>query len=155
MSIALTVTLRPSVKLHIVAILFSLVILFVGIYLCATGDASHYWHYLSGTFSVIVAISCYLKIRSLNRKTWRIAVNDHGEFQCTCLNYRSTQRKSAISSPYVLASGTTLWSNLLFLRLKGRDSNTLINLMIFSDALNKDEFRQISIACRWVVRQPR
>jgi toxin CptA len=153
MSIALTVTLHPSRKLHILAISFSLLILIVGIWVSCTGNVSIFWRLCIALVCFGMSIVNFIHVQSANQKNWHITISEQGEFQCQPFFYATKQGKSSTMRPYLLASGTTLWSDVLFLRLKAQDSDTVISLMIFSDALNKDEFRRISIACRWLIQQ--
>lgn len=152
MSIALTVGLIPSKKLHLLAILFSILIIFIGTYIGNIEPLPIHWRAFLTIICFIASIINYLHIRSLNRKKWRIAVNRQGEFRCQLMMSDDESHDFGSLCPYFLIAGTTIWSGILFLRLQSCEGDAAINLVIFSDALNKDEFRRMSIACRWIVK---
>ena len=50
-----------------------------------------------------------------------------------------------------MVPGSVIWPQMLLLRLRTLGDDNMINLMILSDAVSTDEFRRLSIACRWIV----
>jgi len=152
MSIALSVVIHPSKTLHLLAIFFSFLLAFIGIYMAWPGTLTIFWRTVFALICLITSLSNFHHSRRLSRKKWRIAINQQGEFRCQILTLSNKSKDLQSCPPYFLTSGTTLWSGVLFLRLRRAQANTAINLLIFSDALNKDEFRRMSIACRWIVK---
>jgi toxin CptA len=152
MSIALTVVLRPSKILQISAIFFSVLLVFIVIHVGR--DASLPLHFrLALTFLCLVSSSAIiLYIRIYIKKQWHIAISGQGEFRCRLKTNALESKRTQVLHPYCLTSGTTLWSQMLFLRLRRLDNDDMINLVIPSDALDKDEFRRLSVACRWIAR---
>lgn len=51
-----------------------------------------------------------------------------------------------------LMSNSTLWPNMLLLRLQGDGGRATI-LPILPDCVDSDSFRAISVACRWIAAQ--
>ncbi|WP_158590398.1 flagellar hook-length control protein [Noviherbaspirillum cavernae] len=53
------------------------------------------------------------------------------------------------SVPVRLLQDSTLWSQLLLLRLQ-TDNGTVVVVSILPDCVSRDEFRALSVACRWI-----
>jgi len=142
MSIAISVVLKPSKILRFCAILFAFLLLFIGIYIGSLKTLP-----LLNQF-VLIAICCFAACRSFlyNQKiaktSWRINIDGQGQLRC--------QSNAQADAVFELAAGTTLWTQALFLRLHNQEKNVKINIVILSDALSKDEFRRLSVACKWI-----
>ncbi|WP_133166926.1 hypothetical protein [Solimicrobium silvestre] len=88
------------------------------------------------------------------KKIWHIAIDGKGQLRCLPVSSSAitpTNREFFESNPFYLMSGTTLWARVLFLRLHCLEDDVMINLVILSDALSRDEFRRLSVACKWIV----
>ncbi len=153
MSLALTATAYPSKKLRKYAILFSLLLILVGVFIA---ELPH----LSVLARVVLATACfavsglnYFKINRLQQCVWQITIDSKGEIHCRRGDFcpRSLKINHVYpSNPYQLMHGTTLWHRTLFLRLRRLNDDEMINLVILSDALTHDEFRRLAIACHWI-----
>lgn len=51
-----------------------------------------------------------------------------------------------------LLDGTTIWPNLLLLRLRRPDGKS-ISIPIMPDSVSRESFRALSVACRWLARR--
>ena len=86
-------------------------------------------------------------------KRWHISISGQGRFHCTLPGEQPDDLIDVgpdDSHSFELAAGSILWSGLLILRLKRFDDDNMINLVVLSDAVSEDEFRRLSVACRWI-----
>lgn len=150
MSIALSVVLRPSKIVQILAILFSLMLIFIAVYVAIGLAIPLFWRIFLHLICLCTSGVLWFNVRARNAKRWQIDVNDQGNIFCRSQSSVETQQTLQTSALHALVAGTTLWSDALFLRLRCVESARVINLMIFSDALSKEEFRRLSLACRWI-----
>jgi toxin CptA len=148
MSIAISVVTRPSQILRFCLISFALFLLSIGLYIGALKNISLI------NQSILIALCCFAAWRSLayNQKiaqtSWRISIGGQGQLHCQ----PAAQADDVFNNqPCQLLAGSTLWTHALFLRLHNPEENVRINLVILSDALSRDEFRRLSIACKWIV----
>ena len=151
MPIALSLVLHPSKKLQILALLFSVILLLVGI---ATGYASSFSSSLRIVVAALLVVSALVicwHVKTELQKHWAISITEHGEFHCHLLSAHTEAFAQDGSEIRQLADGTVLWPKILFLRLQRLKDDNMINLVVLSDALSEDEFRRLSIACRWIV----
>ncbi|MET3107193.1 toxin CptA [Oxalobacteraceae bacterium GrIS 2.11] len=155
MSIALSIVLRPSRKLHVIAILFSIQLVLIGIYLGCQTSISLYYRFPLACLCMLVSFGNFINIHEYVKKIWHIHVSNQGEIRCDVKSLCIDAHDNGGESHYVLNEGCTLWSNILFLRLRSLNSDSKINLVILSDSLNNDEFRRLSLACRWLAQQVR
>lgn len=143
MSIAISVVLHPSKILRFCTLTFALFLLFLGIYIGTLKSLP------IANQSILIALCCFAAWRSflysqkIAQTSWRIHIDGQGQLRC--------QQADSDSDPFNLVAGTTLWTHALFLRLHHREKNMKINLVVLSDALSKDEFRRLSVACKWII----
>jgi hypothetical protein len=152
MSIALTVVLRSSKMLQVFAIFFSILLMATAIHVGCNVSLAMYLRIVLSLICLTASLANIFCIDSYLKKQWHIAISGQGEFRCSLSANFLEPGKMHLLQSYYLAGGTTLWSKMLFLRLRGLNDDDKINLVIPSDALNKDEFRRLSIACRWIVK---
>ena len=156
MSIALSVVLHSSKKLQILAILFSLFLALVGIYIGSSASLPVFVRTLLGATCVVISVANFLRFNATLKKHWHIAIDGQGIFRCLQLSGKigDPGRSDLLATPsYYLATGTVLWSQLLILRLRRLEDDNMINLMVLSDSVNADEFRRLAVACHWVAGQ--
>lgn len=156
MSIAISAVIRPS-RL----ILFSMLVMGLGTFsfgiLVGTG-----W---IGNFSIhgrlVIAFVCIgsalfsIFHHFRTRKTLRIDISGIGQIRL--LEYTEVARSFAMwqrvteksEEEYQMMEGSTLWPNLLFLRLKSSDGR-VEKISILPDSVMPDEFRALSIAFCWI-----
>jgi len=150
MSIAIAVVLRPSKKLQILAILFSILWGLVAVYL-------GYVTSIAFQFRAVLVLACFT-VFLFNLKylygtltnCWHLSISGQGEFHCALISNQRPDQLNVESYPYKLAAGSILWSRMLILRLKRFNDDNMINLVVLSDAVSDDEFRRLAIACRWI-----
>jgi len=148
MSIAISVILHPSKTMRFCVISFSLFLLFIGIYIGKLTTLP-----VLNQFALI-AICCFAAWRSflysqkIAQASWRIHIDGQGKLRC-----QPTEEVGDVlnKNPLTIMAGTTLWTNALFLRLHNREKNIRLNLVVLPDALSKNEFRRLSVACRWII----
>lgn len=148
MSIAISVVLRPSKIVRFCTISFALCLLFIGIYIGSQNTIP-----VLNKF-VLIATCCFAAWRSFlySHKTaqtsWRIHIDGRGKLRC-----QSTAKAGDVlkGNPLNIMAGTTLWTSALFLRLHNREENIQLNLVVLPDALSNNEFRRLSVACRWII----
>ncbi len=157
MSIAITVVLRSSKLLHASTLFFSLFLALIGIYLGSLKIFSLLVQFVFVVFCFYAAWRSFLYGHNLTKAKWHISIDGQGHFRCQSSIFKLNA--SAVNFPddvspdgvlFNLVAGTTLWANALFLCLRNQGGET-INLIIFPDALDKGEFRRLSIACKWIV----
>lgn len=156
MSIDLSVVIHPSKKLQILAMLFSICLILIGIHLACFSFIPIYLKIIFATSCFIAALFNFFVTKAASRNRWRVLINGRGEIRCqriTGSGEPSSNSDVFFKQSCYLVSGTVIWSQLLLLRLRTLDDDNMINLMILSDAVSSDEFRRLSIACRWIVAQ--
>lgn len=144
MSIAISVVLRPSKILRYCTIFFSFLLLSIGVYI---GSLDHLSLLERSAFIAVCTFAAWLSFIYAQRhaKTqWHLNIDGKGQLHCQA-------DSSAESRPFKLVTGTTLWAQALFLRLHNSEDNLQMNLVILPDALSKDEFRRLLVACKWII----
>jgi len=152
MSIALSVFVYPSKKLQILAISFSIFLLFIGVYVFVLNTLPLAVRLFLSALCWMVGLFNYVQTRAYSKRWVDLALNDLGEFdiQINCSASQSEERKT--KHRYRLATGSTLWPGILFLCLRRADGAGALNLVIPSDSLSKKSFRNLSLSCRWIVK---
>ena len=109
----------------------------------------------------IIAGSCLVAALSgfywaaQTRKTFRIDISDIGQIRLE--EYIGAGRFSSLAEAakgnvVSLLPDSALWPHFLLLRLRGED-NQITVLPILRDCVGSEEFRALSIACRWIAAQ--
>lgn len=152
MSLAVDVTTSPSKKLQVLAISFSSFIVFTGIYLCWFGTEF-------GLLRLAIGLSCsalgatnLLRAWLNPQPSWQIVISAQGQISCRRITRIVTQVIPDFV-PVTLSQKSILHHSVLFLHFKKTNDNNMINLMVISDALSRDEFRRLSIACHWLLQR--
>ncbi|MCD6026851.1 MAG: flagellar hook-length control protein [Solimicrobium sp.] len=162
MSIAISVVLPPSRIVLSCTILFSFLLLFIGIYTSALKDLSILSRVALMMICSFAVWRVFVYHKKIAKLSWRINIDGQGQLRChsnVCSNsFQSLSSSAKVSQyhleggkPLKLMAGTTLWTRMLFLRLQDTKESTIIHLIILPDDLSKDEFRRLSVACRWIV----
>ena len=116
---------------------------------------------LSKPLSLLISGSCILAAVSSfyrtgrKRKTFRIDISDIGQIRLeeyTGSGKFSWRAEGAKSNMVNLMPDSTIWTHLLLLRLRGEDDQIKV-LPILRDCVDDDDFRRLSIACRWIAVQ--
>ena len=152
MSIALSVVLHPSKKLQILAILFSACLFLIGVYFASCATLPLYLRLFLLSCCLLASLVNYLINKRNAKLTRTVLISGQGDLRIISGQTGSTP-KSSDNQIYVMSPGTVLWPRLLVLRLRRLEDDNMINLMVPFDAVSQDEFRRLSIACRWIVAQ--
>lgn len=156
MSIAVSAVVRPSRSLLIaVGSMCAAVALSAGmIGLSKIGELATYLRLLvAGSCIFAVFFGFYWAARA--RKTFRIDISDIGQIRLE--EYIGAGRFSSLAEAakgnvVKLMPDSTIWSHMLLLQLRGED-NQITVLPILRDCVGFDDFRMLSIACRWIAAQ--
>jgi hypothetical protein len=116
---------------------------------------------ISSLFQTVVACTCALLACwtftrfAANRKSLHIDISGIGQIRLAEHNeLAAVPAGDANQSPVFgdvlqLKAASTLWSHLLLLRLQDTDQKVSI-LPILPDCMSADNFRALSVACRWI-----
>ena len=149
---AVTVTTSASKKLQVLAISFSFSIILLGFYLGFLGTGTQVLRWASGLVCVVLGGIHLIGSGLDDQPRWQIAISAQG--QITCHRIESSISTLATDSDLVtLSAGSILHHSVLFLHFKKTNDNNVINLMVLSDALSRNEFRLLSIACHCLLRR--
>lgn len=156
MSIAVSAVVLPSRFL-----LAAVGVMCIGIALCAGLIGAGHIGALSKPIRLLIAGSCIFAAFSgfywtaRTRKTFRIDISDIGQIRLeeyTGSGKFSSLAERAKSNMVNLMPDSTIWTHLLLLRLRGEDDQIKV-LPILRDCVDDDDFRRLSIACRWIAVQ--
>ena len=149
MSIAVTAVIRPSLRISIATHILCIVILLAGI---AVGYGA------MGSFSpsgriLIAAISIpasFLAIILFRRREFpvRLEILDSGEIWLARMETNSDKMDFG-RQRVELTGDTTLWPNLMILRLRAEDGRVLV-VRVLPDTVSAQEYRALSVALRWI-----
>lgn len=152
MSIALTVTVRPSRYLLVaMSILFGLGLLVA--FLAWKADPQQY----SPSLRIGLAISCVvMSITAFGqffyqRKTWTIDIFGNGKIQLrehTSTHTPNPASKRASSEVQLLAQ-STLWPLALLLHFSDKSQRTT-SIVVLRDSLDPEGFRGLAVVCHWL-----
>ncbi|RJX32596.1 MAG: flagellar hook-length control protein [Oxalobacter sp.] len=150
MSIALSATIRPS--RHLTIALWGMSLVVMGGVLITLFELSGKFSFDAKMITTVasllgVGIGCYRFHR--RQRIWCIAISGTGHIR---LGFpKSAQYKEeAGSKVFKMMPHATLWHNMLLLRLRAEDGQT-ISLRILPDSVTAEEFRALSVALRWIV----
>jgi len=118
------------------------------------GEMPNYARVLTaGSCALVTFFAFYWAIKT--RKTFRIDISDIGQIRLE--EYIGTGDTSSLANVaggkvLELLPDSTIWTHILLLRLRTED-NQIIILPILRDCVEKDAYRLLSIACRWIAAQ--
>lgn len=158
MSIAVSAIVRPSRLLLAMTSFVAGLVAAISILVCVgyVGDASLGLRLSVGPATFFLALfGFYHGIRS--RKTIQLDISGTGLIRVAEIDPGGACMDT--NWPHVGSSGeavrlmknSTLWPNLLLLRLHSNQGT--ITVPILPDSLPKDSFRALSVACRWIAAQ--
>ena len=160
MSIAVSVLLAPSQFLYRSLAAFAVVVFIAGGYIALFDVIPGVIRFSLLTLCWIASVRLFSCFRKLTNVFWQVDINMLGHVRCVsrCRAEISSGQISAsipsvssVYSRYYEIRQATLWANGLFLRLHHADHGESITLLVLPDMLAGDEFRRLSIACRWIV----
>jgi hypothetical protein len=156
MSIAVSAEIRPSVLLRWLSFCFG-VALGVSAFLlwqAGQGEVGD----VRPTLAIVCAITSlrFILFPSSTRKSFRIDVTGTGQILLTdtegALLAQARHSDLGRSEVVQLLGDSTLWSSFMLLRLRA-ESGRITELTILPDCMDREAYRALSIACRWVAAQ--
>jgi len=156
MSIALSVVVHPSRNLQIIAGLFSTCLIVVAASLAGSASIQLSLRLVLVAVCLATAIFNFFALRTVAGRKWQLQIGAAGGIHCNPLPLPDEvlhDSGSPINKVYYLAPGTVIWPHLLIIRLRRLNDDNMINLVVLSDAVGKDDFRRLAIACRWIIAQ--
>lgn len=159
MSIAVSAVVQPSRILFWVTAGMSLVVALIGILIAAglVGDSPLVIRMNAGSACIFLAYWAYNRAAT-NKKSLHIDISGIGQIRLAEHNeLAAVLAGGAKQSPVFgevlqLHASTTLWPFLLLLRLQSTDQKVK-TLPILPDCVGANNFRALSVACRWIATQ--
>lgn len=156
MSIAVSAVVRPSKLLFTLTTSMCLVVVLIGMMIAMgwVGDLSLLFRLIAVSISIFIACCAFSRLAT-NRKSLHIDISDIGQIRLAEHNELAAVLAGGASQPPIfgevlqLQRSSTLWSNLLLLRLQNLDQKVK-TLPILPDCVGSDSFRALSTACRWI-----
>lgn len=153
-SIALSVVVRPSLRLSVLVLLMACALLTSAVRLYSTADTAF-----------ALALSCICAIAGsalglfplLRRNSCRLDVTGIGQIRLVDTSREADagmdDRSTCGGEVVQLLTDSTFWSSLMVLRLQS-GSGRVAALVILPDSMDCRAFHALSVACRWIaVRQ--
>jgi toxin CptA len=156
MSIAVSAVVQPSRLLFAMVSTMSLFVVAIGLAIGTgqLGTLSFLPRVLLAAFSVFLGVfGFYHCVRQ--RKILHIDISGVGQLRvrevgpartCAATNWPHVDRHGEVVG---LLSDSTIWTPLLLLRLQD-DSVKITTVPIFRDCVSPENFRALSVACRWI-----
>ena len=154
MSIAVSVVVRPSKMLLALRLCLSAGVLGIGVaigmgLIGENALSLRLWMAVACLSLAIYAAVCAVR----DKKSRLIDISGNGQIRLAD-TVVGAQPSTTGSMLVELMADSTLWSNLLLLRLQTED-HQIINLLILPDRVDRDSLRALSVACRWIASHPR
>ena len=153
MSIAVSVVLRPSRILFACTLGMCAGVLAIGLAISVSAIGE-----IAMPIRLILAFACmfaaiFAAIHAFrDKKSHLIDISENGQIRLT-EDVVGAQPSTASTVLVELMAGSTLWPNLLLLRLQTEDRRT-ISLRILPDSVDQDGMRALSVALRWIASRP-
>jgi hypothetical protein len=150
MSIAVSAVVKPSRLLHAMVWGMCLCVVFSGAMLGASQAG-----YLAPWVRIFIGCACALIAAvhffqfTYRRKAYSVDISGLGQIRLTEIRKPSKILQENDSTVVCLGRGSTLWPNMLLLRLKSESQRVTV-VPIFRDSVSAGDFRKISVACRWI-----
>ncbi|WP_034292070.1 protein YgfX [Herbaspirillum sp. RV1423] len=153
MSIAVSADIKPSRLLLIVMAAAAIVVALIGVIFAfaLVGQLSFVFRISLAAACVVTAtLAFWLVLR--NRKAVWLHISGTGQIRL--VEHHATVRVKAGSQVMSgglaqLLAGSTVWPNLLLLRLK-LENGRVRTIPVLPDSVPKETFRALQVACRWV-----
>lgn len=146
--IAIAAVLKPSKTMRLCATLFAILLLIIGAYIGCLKTPNPLNQYAFTAICFFAAWRIYLYQQQIAKTAWHMNIDGQGQLRCQSKPFSS---QALDSNPLKLGAGTTLWARALFLRIYNQKEKVTHNLIVFPDMISKDEFRRLSVACRWII----
>ncbi len=154
MSIAMSALVRPSRLLSALAMMMGLVLLTATALLERAADAPLH-HALAITCAIASIAVVLFPLR--RRKAFRVDVTGTGQIRLADTSSTAATEPIDVSAGngevVQLLRSSTFWSSLMLLRLQS-GAGRITDLIIFPDSMDREAFRALSTACRWIAASP-
>ncbi len=159
MSIAVSAVVKPSRSLLAMVGGMCVGIMFIGV--VADMEQIGDWPLLSRVAMVgvcfFIALQGFYRIAK-NRRTRHIDISGTGQIRLSEYRGLAGAFSENIGNEHAdgvvhLMANSTLWPNLLLLRLR-TDDGRICMLPILRDSVAANDFRSLSVACRWIAAHP-
>lgn len=151
MSIAVSVLVLPSKRLFVLvsALTVSGTLISILVGLGFIGRLLPVVSMMLGVFGLLLSVGAWLRYRRTMQPV-RIIISGSGQISIVEM-LPNAPVVDTIEVPVAaqLLSGSTLWANLLLLRLQMRNGRTK-SVVILADCVPENVFRATSVACRWI-----
>ena len=155
MSIAVSVIIRPSRALMLCVTAFACCLLTVAalLWVQLAGNIPDHDRWILSAVCAKSAIALFL-LSYARRNTYRLDLSGSGQIRLTQYKASATARENADGSGEVvhLIGDSTLWPMLMLLRLQLPSGRVLV-VSVLPDSLERDAFRVVYVACRWIAAQ--
>jgi toxin CptA len=164
MSIACAVRIAPSAGLLATMVLFCGAVAAGALSMAwpdGTGDG---WRRAAAVASVLPVSTAFWRFLHARRRhgSWLLVISEAATMTLTPQPGRAKRAPGVVAgaahepakaTPVRLLEGSTIWPNLLVLRLES-DGGRRIDLVILPDCLEARAMRRLAVACRWIAAQP-
>jgi len=157
MSIATSVLVRPSRSLFLMVAAMCAMTMSIGltVLFAPLGELPQAMRFAAAVFTFFLAFFGFYHT-ARNRKALQLDISGTGQIRITEKTARA-RTCQAENWPHVTERGmpvrllkdSTIWSNLLLLRLQAETGETTV-VPILPDSVSRDGFRALSVACRWI-----
>jgi toxin CptA len=160
MTIAVSAVVKSSKILQSAVCIYCILILLIAslIGMGKVGDLSFSVRWIISLVLIFLAMLA-LSTVFLRRKTFHIDISGIGQIRLKedsgigGLRRQREEHKNGNSSHLVqLRKDSTIWPYLLLLRLRAEDRR-IHTLVILPDCMDRQAFRTLAIACRWIAAQ--
>lgn len=144
MSIALSVCVRPAVRLRLASVVLSLCALAAGLALAVARGGDFLGAPAGACASALAGLACLLRpVQGGMRR--RLDISAVGQIRLTV--YQHMGEGAAVSCGASLLPGSTLWPGFLLLRLRLEGGAVLV-LVLWRGNVGGAAFRSLAVACR-------
>lgn len=153
MSIAVSADIKPSRLLLILMAVASVIVAFIGVIFAfaLVGQLSFIFRMALAAVCVLAAALAFWLVLQNRKAVW---LHISGTGQIRLVEHHAVARAKTGSQVMrggvaQLLAGSTVWPNLLLLRLR-LDNGRVRTIPILPDSVPQETFRALQVACRWV-----
>jgi hypothetical protein len=158
MSIAISVVVKPSRRLRFLTAGMSLLLLVIGTLIVSDviGDLSFVVRIAAAIFSFFPALFGFYHIAQKG-KVLHIDISSIGQIRLREIDdvipRESSKRpyENLVGEVFNLSRDSTIWPYLMVLCLQNGSEEKMVPIL--PDCVSRDEFRALSVACRWIAAQ--
>ncbi|MBS1186757.1 MAG: flagellar hook-length control protein [Burkholderiaceae bacterium] len=149
-SIAISAIVKPSRLLLRLQLVMCLCVALAGVTIGA-GIWGHYPFAARWALAATCFVCAFIAILQILRQRIAFSIDISGIGQIRLRQYNLRQQEVAGEWESVrLTEASTIWPGMMFLCLESRQGKKFV-LRVLPDSVSADEFRALSVACRWIV----